>query len=46
MAIVAPLAMFGDLRKMYHYFQKKLIAKNAVQTYQGGVKNLRHKKRS
>jgi hypothetical protein len=46
MAIVAPLALFGDLRKMYHYFQKKVIAKNAVQTYQGGVKNLRHKKRS
>ena len=46
LAVVAPLAMFGDLRKMYHYFQKKLIARNAVKTYQGGIKNLKHKKRS
>jgi hypothetical protein len=30
MLIVIPLALFGDLRKAYHYFKKKVIAKNAV----------------
>jgi hypothetical protein len=30
MLVVIPLALFGDLKKAYHYFKKKIITRNAV----------------